>query len=373
MKRKLVIFGLILTLVAIPLAACQSQSPTPAPTSAPAPQPVPTAAPKPTVAPQPTTTATASGEKFTWTYNVFSGVTTNAWPFYPIPYYQTWLNEMSGGRITLDTKIDLVPSAEVIMAVIDGRIPIGNQRVPWASGTFPQFDYLSLPFYFNDLMEMYKTVSDPDMMKLMQREYDKIGLVYIADFSFEPEGAVWARKPLKTLADFNGLKTRTSGLLQTNVLKAMGALPLTITNAELADALQRGTVDAAATSVMFGAGIGLLDVTTDVNLWLVASTFPCHLIVNKKAFNTLPADLQAVMREWGERITKAAAFGGQTHYNAVLAWLPRVGKTKVTTPDKAEVAKARAAVQPAIDAWAKTIGPVSNEILAIANRYASGK
>lgn len=271
----------------------------------------------------------------------------------------------------LDTKMDLVPSAEVILAVIDGRADIGNQRLPWSSGTFPQFDFGSLPFYFMDAMEYYNTLNDPEMQALLAREYDKIGLVYIADILFEPEGGIWANKPVAKVEDFQGLKIRTSGLLQTNTLKSLGASPLTIQVMELADAIARGTVDAAATSLMFGSGIGLIDVTSDVSIWLVTSTFPCAIVVNKDTFNALPPDLQEIVKEWGRVITKASVSAGWSHWITTQRWVGRVG-IDVTVPEASEIARARALSKSSVDLWLEKAGPVGEEILAIASRYASG-
>lgn len=271
----------------------------------------------------------------------------------------------------LDTKVDLVPSPEVIMAVIDGRADIGNQRLPWSSGTFPQFDFGSLPFYFMNPMEIYWTLRDPDMQKLMAREYEKVGLVYLADVLFEPEGGIWGQKPFAKIEDFKGVKIRTSGWLQTNTLTAMGASTLAMHFMELADAISRGTIDAIATSIFFGSGIGLTDVTSHVSLWLVTSTFPCAIIVNKDKFDALPPDLQEIVREWGLTVTRASVSASWVHEVTTKKWLERAGMT-VVVPDKAEIARAGELAKDSIDKWREKVGPTADEILAIASRYATG-
>ena len=366
MKRKLLFFGLILALLALPLVACAKPAPTLTPTPTPTPKPTPTPTPTPTPPPTPPSQA-----KITWTFATFSGATTNAWPFYPIPVYQSWLEEMSGGRLVLDTKVELVPSAEVIMAAIDGRIEMGHSRMPWVSGTFPQLDFASLPFYFTDQTEYYRALIDPDMQKLIAREYDKVGLVYLGDTLFEPENGIWAQKPVAKVDDFKGIKIRTSGFNQTNTLKALGASPLTIATAELADAIKRGTVDAATTSVTFGAGVGLLDVTSYVSLWLVTSGFGCTIVVNKAKFNALPKDLQDILKQWGQVVQKAGLSAGYSHYITTLLWLKRA-KMNVITPDKAEIDKAGALAKTSITQWLEKSGAVGKEILAIAAKYGTG-
>ena len=316
-------------------------------------------------------TPTPPAEKIVWTFATCSGGSPWHWGFVPDPIFQTMLEEMTDGRLILDTKIDLIPSAELIMGVIDGRVDIGTQRLPWCSGTFPQFDFGSLPFYFMDVMEYYNTVTDPDMVELLDREYEKVGLVRIAEIAAGPEDGIWGSKPVAKVEDFKGLKIRTSGMLQTNTLKALGAAPLTMPLAELSDAIYRGTVDAVATSPGFGLGRGLPDVCDYISIWTVTSNFPCALIVNKDKFYALPSDLQEIVREWGRMITMANAYGQQCHYITARYAIVGAGM-EVVVPDKAEVAKATALSKSSIDMWLEQTDPVGEEILAIAARHASG-
>lgn len=360
--RKLVFFSLVLILLALPImTACAKPAPAPAPIPAPAPAPAPTPAPAPIPAP---------AEKITWIFSTHKGAASNMWGFWPDPFFQPLLEKMTGGQLTLDTKIDLVPSPETIMAVIDGRADIGNQRLPWSSGTFPQFDFASLPFYFENVIELYNTLTDPDMVALLNREFEKVGLVYLADLSAGPENGIWATRPIAKVEDFKGLKIRTSGMLQTNTLKALGASPLTMQIMELADAIGRGTVDAVATSPGFGTGIGLPDVATDMSIWTVTSNFGGALVVNKDMFYALPGDLQKTVRDWGKRITDANAYAQHIHY--LTARRGVAAMLNVIVPEKAEIAKARELSKSSIDLWLEQTGTVGEEILAIASRHASG-
>ncbi|MBA7565894.1 hypothetical protein ES708_07580 [subsurface metagenome] len=359
MKGKMLIVGVILALVVsvLPMAAaCGPEEPL-----------INGEEPPPTNGEEPPPPA----DQIVWTFATCSGGSPWHWGFVPDPIFQTMLEEMTGGRLILDTKIDLIPSAELIMGVIDGRVDIGTQRLPWCSGTFPQFDFGSLPFYFMDVMEYYETVTDPDMIELLDREYEAVGLVRIAEIAAGPENGIWGSKPVANIEDFEGLKIRTSGVLQTNTLMALGAAPLTMPLAELSDAIYRGTVDAVATSPGFGLGRGLADVCDYISIWPVTSNFPCALVVNKDKFYDLPSDLQEIVREWGRMITRANVYGQQCHYITARYAIVSAG-VNVVVPDRAEIEKARALSQSSIDKWLELTGPVGEEILAIAARHASG-
>jgi TRAP-type C4-dicarboxylate transport system substrate-binding protein len=68
--------------------------------------------------------------------------------------------------------------------------------------------------------------------------------------------AVWAHdtghvftksKPIKTLDDLRGLKIRAPGPVQTSMLSALGAVPLTMPAGEIYDSLERGVIDGLIT------------------------------------------------------------------------------------------------------------------------------
>ncbi len=358
MKRKLVIFSLIVTLVALTVVAACAPAPAPAPTPAPAPAPTPAPAP----APAPT------GETFTWTFAVSPTIGVNGWTFTPYPRFQMAIEEATGGRLKLNLIEGLFPPAENIYGVIDGRADIAVQWTPYVSGTFPLWDFASFPFMWESVYEYEKAVNDPRMLSIMEKTYGEAGLVLLMDFPSGPVGDVWANKPIRTVADFEGLKTRATGLLNSNALKALGAAPLTLPFPELADALSRGTVDAVFTVTGWGLSVGLADVTEYSNLWDVGSEYGNMLVANKESFDALPADLQQILLKVAKEIEPQMYMGTDVLYRYAAVVLD--SSTTVIVPERAEVAKAKELTRSAIDEWLKVAGPYGPEVLAIVDEYA---
>jgi len=236
----------------------------------------------------------AAGEKVTWTLATNPGPAANSWTFYPYPRFQKLLEERSGGRFILKTKMALYPPKEVIHAVMAGRVEMGWERTPWLSGTFPLWD-LALPFFWDNIFQYEAALNDPRMIAIDKKTFGEKGLIKIADIGAEALDGIFANRPLATVADFKGIKIRTAGVIPTLALKLMGASPLTMATTEILEAMQRRTVDAIQTSRGWGMGFGLPDVSTHVSIWRVQSVFPGMLIVNKKAFDALPADLQKIL------------------------------------------------------------------------------
>ncbi len=315
-------------------------------------------------------TKAASSEKFVWTFATNPGPAANTWVFHPFPRFQKLIEERSGGRLVLKTKVGLFPPKEVIHAVIGGQVEMGFERTPWLSGTFPLWD-LSLPFFWDNIFEYESFINDPRMVEIDKKTYGEKGLVKIADICIEALDGIFAGKPIRTLADFKGMKIRTGGYIPTVALKMMGAKPLTMGTTEILEALQRGTVDAIQTNRGWGMGFGLPDVTSHVSIWRVQSVFPGMLIVNKKKFDALPADLQKILIETGKEIQGQAIFGGKIEeYESEIG--VKASSLEMVRPEKAEVAKARQLVKPVIQKWIDRAGPYGEEVMSIAAEYAGG-
>ena len=312
----------------------------------------------------------AAGEKVTWTLATNPGPAANSWSFYPYPRFQKLLEKNSGGRFTLKTKMGLYPPKEVIHAVMAGRVEMGWERTPWLSGTFPLWD-LALPFLWDNIYEYEAALDDPRMMAIDKKTFGEKGLVKIADIGAEALDGIFANKALATLEDFKGLKIRTAGVIPTLAFKLMGASPLTMATTEILEAMQRRTVDAIQTSRGWGMGFGLPDVSSHVSVWRVQSVFPGMLIVNKKAFDALPPDLQKILIDTGREMQGQTTYASKVEeYESEIG--VKVSSLKLVKPEQKEIDKARQLVKPVIKEWLDRAGPHGKEVLDIAAEYASG-
>lgn len=281
------------------------------------------------------------------------------------------IEKATEGRLVLDTKIDLFPWGKAIHGVIDGRVDMGFVRTPYISGTWPLWNFDALPFFFDPVYEYERALNDPRMIELLDKTYAEVGLVKLLESASPAQDAIFCNKAIKTVADFKGVKVRTSGLLQTLTVELLGASPLTMPVMELAEALQRGTVDGVATGRAFGIAIGCADVSDYDNVWPVGSVFGGMVIANLDSFNALPADLQNILRDVSRTLQGQIFYAIEVKMRRALD-TTRASRLELIVPEKAEIDKARELVKPAIDKWTEIAGPRAKEILAIAADYASG-
>lgn len=107
----------------------------------------------------------------------------------------------------------------------------------------------------------------------------------------------WFRKPVKSPADFKGLRIRSSALAA-DVLKKMGATPVALADEDVAAAMRRGEIDAAElNNPSTDRGLGMPDVAKNCMLRSYHQTSEVFEVqINRARFAALPAELQAMVR-----------------------------------------------------------------------------
>ena len=355
-----VVAGLISMLLALLLVACAQPTPAPAPKPAPTPAPAPAPAPKP-----------APELKYSLTCATNYGTGSCYLAFLdPGSRWESMVEEASGGRLTIDTKVDLVADKDVAVAVTEGRADMGRFHISYVSGTWPLWDTGNIPFVWTSKPAWEAAVKDPRYVKLMEKSYREAGLVPLAYFNCGSLDAVWGNQPIVKLEDFKGLKIRASGILPAETLKLLGASPVTIAGPEIPEAIQRGVIDAALTNDSFGIHIGLDDVCKYVNRWIVSAVFTNALVVNEEKFEALPSDLQRILQDTAQDIAEQVSFTAMADFYTYQTSVQAAG-VEVLVPDKEETQKVIDLVRgPVVEKWLETAGPSGPEIISILMEYA---
>jgi TRAP-type C4-dicarboxylate transport system substrate-binding protein len=283
------------------------------------------------------------------------------------------VEEATGGRLILDTKVMMVPHAEITYAVMDRRADIGVEWTPFVGGTFPLWDFGALPFFFRNWpWEYERAINDPRLIRILEESYREVGLIRLNSLISGPVDAVFSHKPIRTVDDFKGVKIRVIGLLPTMTAKLLGASPLVMPLGEVPDAMRLGMVDAVSAGVTFGLGtLGMADVSTYMSYWGIQPVYGGALIVNQQSWDALPADLQQILREVAREYQDQHFLASYMHHTTSMIDVLHTGLI-VITPHEAEIERAVALTTPVIDKWLEIAGPHGPEVLAIISEYATG-
>jgi len=116
-------------------------------------------------------------------------------------------------------------------------------------------------------------------------------------FTHQPGSVHTTKKAIRTLDDFKGQRLRFSTPAIREFIAALGATPVGVPPTEVAEQLQKGTLDGAFTDYG-GAGIawklgGICKFTTE--MYCFVSSFA--VVANEAWFAKLPPDLQAMVTE----------------------------------------------------------------------------
>ncbi|MDM5180075.1 DctP family TRAP transporter solute-binding subunit [Massilia sp. CCM 8695] len=212
-----------------------------------------------------------------------------------------------------------------------------------------EFEAFDLPYIFPSKAALYSVTEGPIGKGLLQKLEPKgiTGLAYW-DNGFK---VMSANKQLRVPADFRGQKLRiqSSKVLDAQ-MRALGANPQVLAFSEVYQALQTGVVDGTENppSNMFTQKMHEVQkhVTLSNHGYLGYA-----VIVNKKFWDGLPADLRAsLVKAMAEATTFEKAIA-QRDNDLALEAIKKTGKTAIYTPTAAEQAE-----------WRKVLLPVHKQM-----------
>jgi tripartite ATP-independent transporter DctP family solute receptor len=156
------------------------------------------------------------------------------------------LSRATGGKDTIKIFSDssLGSEKDTVEQVKIGALDMVRVSSAAFHGIVPESVIPSLPFLFRDIEHFRKTMYGAQGEKILAA-FDKAGFVGLALYESGAR-SVYAKKPIKTLADMKGLKIRVQPSdLMVSLVSAMGASPTPMPFAEVYTGLKTGLLDAA--------------------------------------------------------------------------------------------------------------------------------
>lgn len=215
---------------------------------------------------------------------------------YEEPFWRHRIPEVTGGRVLPEiAPFDRsgIRGPEMLQLVRLGVVPFGTALLALASSEEPEFNAADLPGINPDIAALRRTVAlyRPHLAALLAERY---GIELLAVYTY-PAQVVFCRRPFGGLADLAGRRIRTSSVAQSELVAAIGGIPIVTSFAETMAAIRSGVVECAITGTLSGNAIGLHEVTTHVHAMAInwgLSVFGA----NRAAWAALPRDLQELLR-----------------------------------------------------------------------------
>ncbi|MEO6972169.1 MAG: TRAP transporter substrate-binding protein [Rhodoferax sp.] len=156
------------------------------------------------------------------------------------------LSQETGGKDTIKVfgNSALGSEKDTVEQVKIGALDMVRVSSAAFNGIVPESMIPSLPFLFSNIDQFRKVMYGPIGAKILAT-FDKHGFIGLA---FYESGArsMYAKKPIRTLADLKGMKIRVQPSdLMVSLVKALGASPTPMPYDEVYTGLKTGLIDAA--------------------------------------------------------------------------------------------------------------------------------
>ena len=263
------------------------------------------------------------------------------------------LEEKSKGRIkvTIHPGGALAPAPAHYENVVAGAFDIGWTLQGYTPGRFPLSGIVELPFLWSSAQEATRVFWQMfEELPALQNEYRDVKV--LATWTHDLGQLYTTAKPVRNLEDLRGLKIRAPGPVQVSMLRALGAVPVTMPAGEVYDALERGVVDGLIIGLSAIKGFRLDQLVKHATL---ANSYVAAMIVamNEQSYKKLSADDRALVDNLtGRRMAMLGAKNYDDEADDGLAALKKA-KAGIYQLGPAEMEKWRQATAHVSKEWIK--------------------
>ena len=274
-------------------------------------------------------------------------------PTFPCVQMERWKKEVekrTQGKIAINTfpGSTLLGAKNMMDGVIAGTADIGNLCMAYQPGRFIVTNATSLPVGFPNATVASLTLWDL-YRKYMPKAFGKVKVLTM--FASAPAN-IYAKVPVKNLGDLKGLQLRASGGVA-QVLKALGATPVGMPQSETPEALQKGVVKGAVSSLETLMDFKYAEMCKYVTM-LNGPIYPFAVVMNMDKWHSLPKDVQAVMDELGAQQAVWTGLYMDNQVNKSIEWSKNTQNVQFTTLSEEETASWNQLLAPITDKWIET-------------------
>jgi TRAP-type C4-dicarboxylate transport system substrate-binding protein len=293
-------------------------------------------------------------------------------PTFPCVQMERWKAEVekrTGGKVAIQTFPGgtLLDAKNMMDGVIAGTADIGNLCMAYQPGRFMVTNATALPLGFPDatvaslvLWDLYN--------KYKPEEFAKTKVLTM--FACAPAN-IYAKVPVKSLDDLKGLQLRASGHVA-EMLTLLGATPVGMPQSETPEALQKGVVKGAVSSLETLMDFKYAELCKYVTI-IDGPIYPFAVVMNWDSWKKLPPDVQKVMDGMGMEQSKWTGEYMDNHVKESIEWSKKNYNIEIFQLPKDQMAKLDKMVEPMVAKWlkeAKAKGLPADAILADMKAFA---
>ncbi len=259
------------------------------------------------------------------------------------------LEDMVGDKV----KVDLYPGQSLIKlpqtfdGVENGMVSIGHSVLQYTRGRFPVMDFINLPLGYPS-GPVATAIINEVVDKFDPQELKSVKLLYV--HATGPGYIHVKGRSVAKMEDLQGLKIRSNGPIA-EMLKALGATPVSLPMPELYQALQKGVVHGGVWDFSASVDWKLAEVA-DMTIVAKDTAYSLGFFVamNKGTWNGLDPEVQQAIDSLRLKYIKKHGQAWADYDQGGIEFEKKLGNTIVEI-DAAESKRWRAKVQPIVDAY----------------------
>ncbi len=231
---------------------------------------------------------------------------------------------------------------------VKGVVDVGTNLLAYSPGRLPLSEVLQQPLGYKNGYQGSK-LANAYYQKFKPKEFDDVHVLFLHGAA---PGFIFTKNAAKSIADLKGLRIKANAE-NADIVKNLGASPVTMPVTETYDALSRGVVDGCLfpLEALQGFKIGEV-VKTVLEDYPMSYLTSMYAIMNKAKWNAIsPADQKAIDKINDEYVEKAGKLWVELDNNAT-AFAKGKGVTflKVSKEDEAATAQK---MKPILDEYVK--------------------
>ena len=245
--------------------------------------------------------------------------------------------ELTGGKVKVEVYANstLYKDKEEMEALQLGAVQmLAPSLAKFGPLGVKEFEVFDLPFIFSNYDDLHKVTTGPVGKQLLSKLEPK----GIRGLAFWDNGfkSFSLNSPIKTPADLKGKKMRIqSSKVLEEQMRAVGSMPQVMAFSEVYQALQTGVVDGTENPISNLYTQKMYEVQKHLTI-TDHGYLGYAVIVNKKFWDGLPADIRKQLEEAMEQATRYANQIARVENDDSLEKVKKSGKTAVYVPTKEE-------------------------------------
>jgi TRAP-type C4-dicarboxylate transport system substrate-binding protein len=208
------------------------------------------------------------------------------------------IEKATNGRITITifASNTLSPPMQVYDNTVKGVVDIGTNLLAYSPGRLPLSEVLQQPLGYRNGYQATK-LADAYYKKFKPKEFDDVKVMFLHGAA---PGFIFTKNPVKSTADVKGLRIKANAE-NADIVKNLGASPVTMPVTETYDSLSRGVVDGALfpLEALQGFKIGEVVKTVIENYGMSYMT-SMYVVMNKDKWNSISSADQKIIEKFND-------------------------------------------------------------------------